>query len=112
MIGGTVSCNASGFIPGDQGATRYWVEELEMIIPNGRVVKCKRGQYISMDSIFELDNKIIKLPTYNRPKIKNASGPYTCGNGDIDFIDLIIGSEGMYGLITECTFGNLYSLKW
>lgn len=104
MIGGTVSCNASGFIPGDQGATRYWVEELEMIIPNGRVVKCKRGQYISMDSIFELDNKIIKLPTYNRPKIKNASGPYTCGNGDIDFIDLIIGSEGMYGLITECTF--------
>lgn len=104
MVGGTVSCNASGFIPGDQGATRYWVEELEIVIPNGRLIKCKRGQYISMDSIFELDNQIIKLPTYNRPKIKNASGPYTCGNGDIDFIDLIIGSEGMYGLITKCTF--------
>ena len=62
MVGGTVSCNASGFIPGDQGATRYWVEELEIVIPNGRLIKCKRGQYISMDSIFELDNQIIKLP--------------------------------------------------
>ena len=80
------------------------LKELEIVIPNGRLIKCKRGQYISMDSIFELDNQIIKLPTYNRPKIKNASGPYTCGNGDIDFIDLIIGSEGMYGLITKCTF--------
>ena len=104
MIGGTVSCNASGFIPGEKGATRYWTYGLEMILPNGKMIRCKRGEYISKDSKFELDGKIIELPSYNRPNIKNASGPYTCSNGEIDFIDLIIGSEGIFGLITECTF--------
>ena len=104
MIGGTVSCNASGFVPGEQGATRYWTDGLELILPNGRIIKYKRGDYISKDSKFELDGRVIEVPNYNRPDIKNASGPYTCGNGEIDLIDLIVGSEGMFGLITECTF--------
>ena len=104
MIGGIVSCNASGFVPGEQGATRYWTHGLELILPNGKMIRCKRGEYISKDSKFELDGKIIKLPNYNRPNIKNASGPYTCSDGEIDFIDLIVGSEGMFGLITECIF--------
>ena len=104
MIGGTVSCNASGFVPGEQGATRHWVQGLEIVLPNGRIVKCKRGDYISNNATFELDEEDIPLPQYNRPDIKNASGPYTCSNGEIDFIDLIVGSEGMFGLITECTF--------
>ena len=104
MIGGTVSCNASGFVPGEQGATRYWTDGLELILPNGRMIKCKRGDYISKDSKFELDGEVIEVPNYNRPDIKNASGPYTCGNGEIDFIDLIIGSEGIFGLITKCVF--------
>ena len=104
MIGGTVSCNASGFVPGNRGATRHWVQGLEIVLPNGRLVKCKRGDYISYNAIFELDGQNIILPQYNRPNIKNASGPYTCGNGEIDFIDLIVGSEGMFGLITECEF--------
>lgn len=104
MIGGTVSCNASGFVPGEQGATRYWVQGLEIILPNGTLVKSQRGDYISKDSTFELDGAIIELPTYERPNIKNASGPYTCGSGEIDFIDLIVGSEGLFGLITQCTF--------
>ena len=46
-IGGTISCNASGFIPGEKGATRYWVESLSIILLNGRLIKAKRGQYIS-----------------------------------------------------------------
>ena len=104
MIGGTVSCNASGFVPGEQGGTRYWVEGLEVILPSGKMICCKRGDYISKNSIFELDGEIIDLPNYNRPDIKNASGPYTCSNGEIDFIDLIVGSEGIFALITECTF--------
>ena len=35
MVGGTLSCNASGFVPGEQGATRFWVYGLEIILPNG-----------------------------------------------------------------------------
>ena len=61
-------------------------------------------KYISHNFTFELDKKLLYLPTYNRPKIKNASGPYTCVDGEIDFVDLMIGSEGIFGLITECTF--------
>ena len=41
QVGGTISCNASGFIPGEQGATRCWVEGLEMILPNGKLINCK-----------------------------------------------------------------------
>ncbi len=103
MVGGTLSCNASGFTPGEMGATRYWVYALNLILPNGYSIRCKRGDYISKNSHFILDNIKLSIPDYNRPKIKNASGPYTCDSGDIDFIDFIIGSEGIFGLITDCS---------
>jgi len=102
QVGGTISCNASGFIPGEKGATRYWVESLSVLLLNGQLIKAKRGQYISKKGIFFMDNKEIVLPNYNRPKIKNASGPYTTDNKEIDFVDLIIGSEGIFGMIVEC----------
>ena len=108
-VGGTLSCNASGFIPGQKGATRYWVKELEFLLPNGDLVYIKRGQYISENGIFSLDyeGKTISLPvpTYNRPKIKNASGIFSDENGIVDLIDLIIGSEGILGIITSCKLG-------
>ena len=104
-IGGTISCNASGFIPGDKGAMRYWVKSLKIILTNGYIAKVNRGDYISKDAEFILicdkEEISIKVPTYHRPKIKNASGPFTSDNEEIDFIDLIIGSEGVFGLITE-----------
>ena len=105
-VGGTLSCNASGFIPGERGATRYWVNEIELLLPNGYLVKAKRGDYISHNGVFEIKinnkNILLPIPAYQRPKIKNASGPYSNPNGKIDFVDLIIGSEGIYGLITSC----------
>ena len=101
-IGGTISCNASGFIPGEKGATRYWIESLSIILLNGRLIKAKRGQYISKKGKFFIDNSEIIVPNYNRPKIKNASGPYTADDKEIDFIDLIIGSEGIFGMIVDC----------
>ena len=104
MVGGTISCNASGFIPGYKGATRHWVNGLKIIMPNGYYIDCKRGQYISNDSKFFLNEIELCLPKYKRPKIKNASGPYTCYDEEIDFVDFMIGSEGIFGLITMCTF--------
>ena len=105
-VGGTLSCNASGFIPGERGATRYWVNEIELLLPNGYLIRAKRGEYISDGGIFniDIDDKILTLPIprYQRPEIKNASGPYSDPKGKIDFVDLIIGSEGIYGLITSC----------
>ncbi len=34
-VGGTLSCNASGFIPGEKGATRYWVQAIDLVLLNG-----------------------------------------------------------------------------
>ena len=101
-IGGTISCNASGFIPGEKGATRYWVESLTVVLLNGRLIQARRGQYISKKGKFFIDESEIIVPNYNRPKIKNASGPYTADNQEIDFVDLIIGSEGIFGMIVDC----------
>ena len=42
MVGGTLSCNASGFIPGPAGATRYWTEGLEFLTPNGFKIFCRK----------------------------------------------------------------------
>tara|TARA_Y100000590_G_scaffold470265_1_gene663181 strand:+ start:6662 stop:8113 length:1452 start_codon:yes stop_codon:yes gene_type:complete len=105
-VGGTISCNASGFIPGEKGATRYWVVGIDFLLPNGDFVKINRGQYYSSGGYFliDYDNKLIQwpIPTYQRPSIKNASGIYSNNNGIVDLIDLIIGSEGILGLITNC----------
>ena len=109
FVGGTLLCNASGFIPGEKGATRYWVREIDVLLPNGNYIKIKRGDYFSINGKFKIcdvDNIIeINVPNYQRPKIKNASGPYSCFEEEIDFIDFFIGSEGIYGMITSCRLG-------
>jgi len=108
MIGGTISCNASGFVPGPKGAMRYWTEALDFLTPNGYKISCKRGQYISDKGEFLLQfpNELIKwnIPTYPRPTIKNASGPFSDENGTVDLVDFLIGSEGIFGLITKTNF--------
>ena len=108
MVGGTISCNASGFMPGPQGAMRHWVDSLDFLTPNGFKISCKRGQYISKNGLFIMTypNKTIKwpIPTYPRPNIKNASGPYSDESGKIDLVDLLIGSEGIFGVITKVNF--------
>ena len=115
LVGGTISCNASGFIPGYKGATRHWVNRLKIILTNGHITDITRGDYISNDAKFILicDNQeiIIEAPNYHRPKIKNASGPFTAENQEIDFIDLIIGSEGIFALITDVEFNLADSPK-
>ena len=108
MLGGAISCNASGFTPGEKGAMRYWVSGFEIILSNGEIIKANRGQYISKDGEFIInysneDNTKIVVPTYDRVEIKNASGPFSASDGIIDFIDLIIGSEGLFGCIASAT---------
>ena len=47
---------------------------------------------------------VVNVPDYHRPKIKNASGPYSDENGTLDLVDFLVGSEGIFGLITSATF--------
>lgn len=106
-LGGALSCNASGFTPGETGATRAWVERLRLALPDGGVIDAARGQYVSRDGRFVLESggaeREWPVPRYPRPAIKNAGGPYSAADGELDLVDLVIGSEGLFGLVTACT---------
>ncbi len=87
---------------------RYWITVLDFLLQNGEMVKINRGKYISNNGEFiihKADNTetIIKVPTYDRVNLKNASGPFSSTDGKMDFVDLIIGSEGIFGCITNTT---------
>lgn len=106
-IGGALACNASGFTPGESGSFRGWVDSVKFIFPNGYLAKIKRGEYISEGGAFTLkspDGEIAwPVPDYPRPETKNAGGPFSSSDGIIDLLDLIIGSEGIFGLAVSCT---------
>ncbi len=108
-VGGTVACNASGFTPGSAGATRDWVRAVDLILPDGDLIRAERGQYISVNGRFVLEEGLSRrdwpIPRYARPLIKNAGGPFSAPDGVLDFVDLVVGSEGLFGVVTGCTLG-------
>ena len=105
QVGGSVATNASGARSFKYGATRNYIRRLEIVLPNGDFISLKRGEVAAKDGFIELKtdsgNKIkAKLPTYEQPDVrKNASGYFSAEN--MDAIDLLIGSEGTLGIITE-----------
>ena len=107
FVGGTVATNASGARTFKYGPTRNYVEELEIILPDGDFLYLKRGENFADDLSLTLKTSSGKdinllLPDYEMPKVKNASG-YFC-NRNMDAIDLFIGSEGTLGVITKIKF--------
>jgi D-lactate dehydrogenase (cytochrome) len=105
-IGGALSCNASGFTPGETGAMRNWVRRLRLMLPDGGIIDAARGQYVSENGRFVLvddsGSREWPVPRYERPAIKNAGGPYSSPEGRLDVVDLAVGSEGIFGLVTSC----------
>lgn len=105
QIGGTVATNASGARSFKYGATREYIERLEIVLANGDLLHIKRGEIFAKDGFVELTSASgnlirVKIPTYLQPEIrKNTSGYFTSDN--LDAIDLFIGSEGTLGIITE-----------
>ncbi len=104
-VGGCLACNASGFIPGERGAMRYWIDALDVLTPDGYLVRAERGRFVSREGRFQLrkpDGTTVEIPVprYARPAIKNASGPWSAPDGAMDVVDLITGSEGLFGVIT------------
>ena len=105
QIGGTVATNASGARSFKYGATRGFVEKLQIVLANGEILNLKRGENFAKDGFIELkteSGKVIevKIPTYKQPDSrKNTSGYFSADN--FDAIDLFIGSEGTLGVITE-----------
>lgn len=104
-VGGSIACNCSGFTPGETGAFRSWLQSVRFLLPDGSLIEAERGQFVSRDGEFLLGDTdtVWPVPRYARPAIKNAGGPFSAPDGEMDFIDLVIGSEGIFGLVTACS---------
>ena len=105
QIGGTVATNASGARSFKYGATRNFVEKLEVVLANGEILRLKRGEIFSDNGTIEIKTEQgnllkVKLPTYRQPDVRKNTSGYFSGE-KIDAIDLFIGSEGTLGIITE-----------
>lgn len=104
-LGGTVSTNASGARTYRYGATRNWVRWIRVMLASGEVLEIPRGKYFATPAgeFIIIDSKqnetAVKIPSYSMPLTKNAAGIFSAPN--MDLIDLFIGSEGIFGAITE-----------
>ena len=102
-IGGTVATNASGARTFKYGATRNYVQELEIVLPSGKLFSLRRDLLFSNDFHGEItfDNTKLNfsIPNYTMPNVKHAAGYFAKKNMDI--IDLFIGAEGTLGVITK-----------
>lgn len=105
QIGGTVATNASGARSFKYGATRDFVECLEIVLPDGDFLNLRRGEVFGENGFLKIEtkngNKIrAKLPTYEQLNLRKNTSGYFSGE-KIDAIDLFIGSEGTLGIVTE-----------
>jgi D-lactate dehydrogenase (cytochrome) len=104
-LGGTVSTNASGARTYRYGPTRNWVRWMRVMLASGEVLEIPRGKYFAAlaGEFTVIDSKgsetTIKVPTYSMPMTKNAAGIFSAPN--MDLIDLFIGSEGVFGAVTQ-----------
>lgn len=104
-IGGIVATNASGARTYRYGATREWVRALTLLLPDGRLLKIRRGEVVAEnDGLFLLegeDGAFIDVEVHDvlLPATKATLG-YPLRE-DMDLIDLFIGSEGTLGVVVE-----------
>jgi len=104
-LGGTVATNASGAASYKYKATRNWVRRIRVMLASGEVLDIPRGRYFATeDRTFTVIDTAgrrttLQLPGYVMPKTKNTAGFFAAPG--MDMIDLFIGSEGLFGVITQ-----------
>ena len=102
-VGGTVATNASGGRSFRYGPTRVWVRALGVVLADGRAIDVRRGDVRARDGILRASQlrgeKALELPRPARPACKCAAGYFLAP--DADLVDLLVGSEGTLGVITE-----------
>ncbi len=99
-LGGTLATNASGSRSYKWGATRDYVHEVEIILVDGRCARVCRGETIDHPLVLD-DGSEIVFPDiqYVSPLCKNAAGFFV--QPGMDWIDLLIGSDGTLCLFCE-----------
>ncbi len=108
FIGGNVSTNASGEYSFKFGSTRKHVKKIRMVLTSGKIIEVERGKIFEKGGKILIDEMKIPLPSYITPPIKCTAGYYS--REGMDLIDLIIGSEGTLGVITEVEVGLIEAL--
>jgi D-lactate dehydrogenase (cytochrome) len=110
-LGGNVATNASGARTFRYGPTRDWVRGLRVMTLHGEILDIPRGKYFSSPggqfTVYHStgDYLSIRVPDYTMPRTKNTAGFYASPH--MDLVDLFIGSEGAYGIITAVDVGLL-----
>lgn len=103
-IGGIAACNASGARSFKYKSARMHISAVRLILWDGSAVSFKRGENFADGRRIKIpkeDGTVLEadLPTFDMPNTKNASGYYAADS--MDAIDLVIGSDGTLGIMTE-----------
>jgi D-lactate dehydrogenase (cytochrome) len=105
--GGLVATNAAGAATFKYGSVRDWVEGLLVVLADGTILDVARGQHVARSGRLEVPTRRgtveVPVPVYAMPEVPKRSAGYHAAP-DIDFVDLLIGSEGTLGVIVEVTF--------
>jgi D-lactate dehydrogenase (cytochrome) len=89
-LGAAIACNASGARSFRYGATRPWIEALEVVLPTGEIRRFEKGEPLPADW---------PKPHWEEPEVKTAAGY----SPEPTALDLFIGQEGTLGIITQAT---------
>jgi D-lactate dehydrogenase (cytochrome) len=104
-LGGSVVTNASGARTYRYGPTRAWVRGIRVLLANGEFLDIPRGKYFASPAgrftIYDCQGKAssFNIPDYRIPKTKSTTGIFTAPQ--MDLVDLFIGSEGLFGIVTK-----------
>jgi FAD/FMN-containing dehydrogenase len=108
-LGGMLANNSAGAHSVKYGATRAWVEALDLVLPDGSRAQVARGKPIVDQRLREIAAQVdARLRPQQRrveelwPRVRKNSSGYALreylASGDL--LDLLIGSEGTLALIT------------
>jgi len=100
-IGGMIANNASGARSFSFGSIRNWIQKIEVVLPNTKILHLERGVDQANKLHAHLGTIPIKLPRIKPRTTKNAAGYFVQPN--MDLLDLFIGAEGTLGVITKAT---------